>query len=131
MPEMMKIFGLLLVLALTHCNVSTTSNLHDAATTGNSLQIITLLDEGEDVDARKTGGFTPLHDAARNNQSGSIITLLDKGANIVARDREGDTALHWAARRGHSDTINILLDRGTHIEIRNSVEATHTPRLSG
>jgi len=44
MPEMMKIFGLLLVLALTHCNVSTTSNLHDATTTGNSLQIISLLD---------------------------------------------------------------------------------------
>lgn len=86
--------------------------LHLAAFDGNRTTATRLLDEGLDIDAVGTNGFTPLHVAAVNGRAGVVIVLLARGANIGARDIWGMTPLHQAAGEGKWKVLQILAVRG-------------------
>jgi ankyrin repeat protein len=77
--------------------------LHSAVA-GQHLEIARLLiDQGADVNARQSDGFTALHGAAQNGQIEMIQLLLAHGADTSARGEGGMTALDYASRAGHPD----------------------------
>lgn len=94
--------------------------LHLAAFEGDRNTTTRLLDEGFDIDAVGTNGFTPLHVAALNDRPGVVIVLLARGANTDARDVWGMTPLHQVAGEGKWKVLQILLVRGeAEIEARD------------
>jgi len=64
-----------------------------------------LLDQGADVNAKPTGGYTPLMAAALNGQKELVQLLIARGADPSAKDVSGRTAAGYAARlfRGPQD----------------------------
>jgi len=94
-----------------------------------------LIEQGSDIHATTTLGFTPLLFAAREGETEVAELLLDAGADVNTRalpeisqtytvDRSekekekiqkkdnGLSALHVATIRGHVDTAKLLLERG-------------------
>jgi ankyrin repeat protein len=75
--------------------------LHLAVSHGNPEIVAFLLEQGADIDARRTGGFTPLHDAARQGNEEMIKLLLEHMADINATTDDGQTPMELAIKSGH------------------------------
>jgi len=92
-----------------------------AAVVSNKLAIVDLvINNGAEVNAQNSKGWTALHYAAELSMKPVVKRLLDSGANIdePTRDHENKTALHLAA---DSRTLKLLLECG----------ARHIPDASG
>jgi ankyrin repeat protein len=72
--------------------------LHNAVRRGKKQEVLTLLDEGEDVNGRGKFGMTSLHVAAEKGIKPE--ELLAHGANANVRDNCARTPLHCAAGGG-------------------------------
>jgi len=73
-----------------------------------------LLDNGAEVNARKTNGLTPLHLAARNGDIETIKLLLAHNADINAAASDGGTPVDSATTRKHPDAAAFLKTAGGH-----------------
>ncbi|MBM4123601.1 MAG: ankyrin repeat domain-containing protein [Nitrospira sp.] len=87
--------------------------LIEVASDGDTKQVLELLEQGADVNAKsplvKT---TPLILAAWNNHVETVRVLLDRGADVNATDATGWTALHAAAFAGNTEIMQLLFKRG-------------------
>jgi len=88
--------------------------LIQAAQDGNLPAVQTLLEEGADVNAKDTYGFTALMTAAQKGHTEIVKLLLEKGADVNARNTSG-TALCAALRGGHTDIVKLLLEKGADV----------------
>lgn len=86
--------------------------LNVAAFFGLEKTVVTLLQEGHDINAKSSFGFSVLYMAAGTEHGNIVEILLKKGANFEARARNGSTALHRAAAAGREHSVRILLERG-------------------
>ena len=92
-------------------------------------EVISLLDQGVDIEIRDRSGQTPLHWAAGDNLNKEtprkektlevINLLLDRDADLEARDEDGNTPLHLAAADSTPEVVALLLDRDANIEALN------------
>ena len=73
-----------------------------------------LIEAGEDVNARAVLNRTPLHYA--NNSKEIVQILIDAGADVNARDTNQETPLHFAKTTGVAQT---LIDAGADVNARN------------
>ena len=92
--------------------------LHSAAFYGHIDVVRQLLEQGENIEARRSdNGSTPFHIAARRGHTEVVGLLLEMGANIEAMTTpHGQTPLDSAALKGHTDVVGLLLERGANIE---------------
>jgi ankyrin repeat protein len=104
--------------------------LMNAAYSGSSSVIITLLENGADINAKNSLGYTALMIAAYKGNLTSINTLLDKGAEINAVNKEVETALLLASNEGQADAVKVLLDRGANINVKDKRGRTAFIRAS-
>ena len=88
--------------------------LHTAAGEGNIAKVRSLLAQGESVDKKNMGGFTPLMYAVEN--ADMVRLLLEKGANPNYKTRDGVTALHLAVEAGAVEGVRALLEGGANPE---------------
>src|ERR1035441_3618873 len=92
--------------------------LHDAAYSGRTAAAKLLLDQGADINALASDGYTALFLAARRGHTEMIKLLLDRGASINAKSRDGWTALHVAVQEvahrwgSSTETIKLLIKNG-------------------
>ena len=115
-PIMRALFCLLLLRTL----LSAATELHEAAATGNSIQISALLKAGASVSATDDNKLTPLHLAAAEGHVEAVKLLLGVGASLDAQDVAEQTPLHLAASQGESFVdwlgdncpFNVTLARG-------------------
>lgn len=97
------------------------TNLFNAAATGDTVQIRTLLQGGADCNSRNGDGATLLMLAAGAGHLEVVKTLIELGADVKATDPLGWTALMKALHnhglnRGFPEIVSILIAAGAVIE---------------
>jgi ankyrin repeat protein len=75
-------------------------SLHLAANYGNLKNVEALVENGANVDAKNTEGFTPLHEAAKEGRKPVVEYLLSKKAKVDLVDANGYNAMDWAEQYG-------------------------------
>jgi ankyrin repeat protein len=89
-----------------------------AAAYGRTNIVLTLLEQGADVNAKGKDGSTALRLAAFQGHTDTVQALLGKGADVSAKDKDGYTALILAALQGHTDTVQALLEQGADVNAK-------------
>lgn len=101
--------------------------LSEAALSGNSLQVVTLLlHSGAKVNAEDdTFKSTALDQAVQHNTKAVVLLLLAHGANIAHKDLFGETALHLAVSNfGNAGVVSVLLAHGADVDARDGLGKT-------
>jgi ankyrin repeat protein len=81
----------------------------------NILTVMSLVDNGADINAKDEDGHTALIVAAKNGHTEIVNLLLNRGADINAKDKDGETALIKAAFNGHTEIVTTLIELGADI----------------
>lgn len=107
-------------------------SLHRAVESGSYQDLLNLLKQGINVNAKSTEGETPLFQAVelyasfselnvklpaeqREARRAIVFALIKAGADPNIVSREGRTPLFWAARCGDEEIIQELLDGGAYV----------------
>jgi ankyrin repeat protein len=86
--------------------------LADAAKSGDTQRVRTLLQGAPDVNAGSVDGTTALHWAAQRDDAEMVRMLLAAGADVHRSNRYGVRPLWLAAVNGSHDVVRLLLDAG-------------------
>lgn len=84
----------------------------DAAKSGNSAAVITLIQQKADVNVPEADGTTAVSWAVRQNDVELVDRLIRAGANVKTANRYGVTPLYLASLNGNPDVILKLLKAG-------------------
>jgi ankyrin repeat protein len=88
--------------------------LHVALNKGNTELMKKLLDNGADVNAKKSeDGNTGLHIAAEQGNKMIVDLLLKKNADVNLKNKKGDSAVNLALNKGRNDIAITLLQHMT------------------
>jgi ankyrin repeat protein len=82
-----------------------------------------LVEQGADIAAADTYGYTPLHTRA-SHWHGNLAILLELGADVHEVDRQDNTPLHKAAAVGNPANVLLLLEHGACVNAVNQREIT-------
>jgi cytohesin len=78
-----------------------------------SLQdLLQLIRQGIDINAKNLAGQTPLHYAIQLNNFDAAKNLIALGADVHSIDSNGNTPLHLAVIQGNVEIVNLLLGHG-------------------
>jgi ankyrin repeat protein len=83
-----------------------------AAADGDLETVKTLLEEGDDVNSRDNGRWSPLILAAQNGHLEVVKLLIKHRADINAENAYTETALCLAKSEGHREIVAILEQLG-------------------
>src|SRR6266550_2425108 len=100
------------------------AKLVDAAKARNTAEVLKLLGQGANENAKDKAGWTALLWAAFSGRTDIVRALLEKGANVNATDDSGKTPLMSAAFRGHTDTVRTLLEKGADVNAKSKAGRT-------
>lgn len=89
--------------------------LSAAAAFGAFECLVSLFDEGGNIEIVSQNGYSLVHWAACGGWNDIILFLAAKGLSLDAEDANGQTPLHLAAAHGHLSTINLLISHGANI----------------
>ena len=87
---------------------------------GNKKTVGELLEQdGIDVNAKNSDGYTALILASSNGRTEIVKMLLEKRADVNAKDKYNATALIKASSNGHTEIVAKLLDAGADVNAKN------------
>ena len=114
----------LILSALLHAAAPGAARIADAAMAQDAKAVLTLLKQGDDVNAAQGDGMTGLHWAAMHGDAALAATLLYAGGSVRATTRLGGyTPLHLASQTGTRAVIETLIERGADVNARASTGA--------
>lgn len=87
--------------------------LFSAVTAGDVELVVSLIEDGADVDARDHQQRTPLILAAIGNQVEVVRVLLENNADMTATDYQGWDAMTHAVKLDHEEVIFLLMEKAT------------------
>ena len=119
------VFDISVIYTLTE-SVDPPLSINEAAATGDTELVQSLLARGSDVDNVEHDAFiTPLHRAAQNGHEEIVKLLLAAGADVNAKEGwPGRTALHYAVENGHEGVAEILIREGAEVNAKNDIGQT-------
>lgn len=91
-----------------------------ACSSGDSEEVLKLLDRGADINYANVDGLTALHQACIDDNLEMVKFLVENGASINQPDNEGWIPLHAASSCGYIDIAEYLISRGAHVGAVNS-----------
>jgi ankyrin repeat protein len=91
--------------------------LHREVEKGKIKEVIKLIEEGADVNAKDDRDWRPLDHAAYKGHDKIAELLISQGANVNAHETERGTALHKAAEapftsKRHTAIVELLINKG-------------------
>lgn len=104
--------------------VASQNDLYAAATSGNTVKLVTILSKRLWVDFYTVDGQSALIKAAGAAQNASIKILLSKGADVNLSDAKGNTALHELAgslNEQNTEVLTTLMEAGAKLEVKNDL----------
>lgn len=87
-------------------------SLLDAARTGDSAPLLSLIDQGAPVDLRDGSGNSPLMLAAYHGHAELVRELAARGADVDLLNDRGQSPLAGAAFKGYTAVAEVLLEAG-------------------
>ncbi|XP_057179878.1 protein phosphatase 1 regulatory subunit 12A isoform X2 [Triplophysa rosa] len=91
-----------------------------ACSSGDTEEVLRLLDRGADIDYANVDGLTALHQACIDDNVDMVTFLVEHGACINQPDNEGWIPLHAAASCGYLDIAEYLISQGGQVGVVNS-----------
>lgn len=91
-----------------------------ACSSGDTEEVLRLLDRGADINYANVDGLTALHQACIDDNVDMVTFLVENGANINQPDNEGWIPLHAAASCGYLDIAEYLIGQGANVGVVNS-----------
>lgn len=91
-----------------------------AARVGDLKAITSMLELGNDVNAKDEAGRTALHIAATSGQTEVLLALLEAGADPGLESNRHGSALAAAARAGQGEVVVALLENGENSEVQKA-----------
>ena len=98
--------------------------LHWAALYGFEVEAKWLIEQGANVNAKRSDGSTPLFLAASFGHEAVARVLIANDADVNTRNPYGYTPLFAAALDGHESVAELLIAHGADIEQRDEMGAT-------
>jgi uncharacterized protein YraI len=95
------------------------SVLLDAASSGETDIVKSLLDNGANIEVKNDAGATPLIFASAKGQKDVVKLLVERGANVNARTITGITPLIAGASAGNQEIVKLLLERGADVSAKD------------
>ncbi|XP_070569475.1 receptor-interacting serine/threonine-protein kinase 4-like [Ptychodera flava] len=95
------------------------SDILIAAVNKDLSTVMSLIQQGEDVNAATEDGYTALHIAAAAGDLDMVKCVVEGGIDKDAGEKLKWTALHLASWNGHLNVVNYLIDAGADKEARN------------
>jgi ankyrin repeat protein len=94
--------------------------LHKAIRDSNRNDIISLIDNGSNVDEINDEGLSPLHTATLMENKGIVALLIVAGANVdIKSPVTENTPLHIASSLGNDALVEIFLNEGANFNSSN------------
>lgn len=87
------------------------SNLYEASVKGDSARVISIIDQGADIDKKGGYGITPLMAAVKEGRTNVVRVLLAKGAKPDLKDNFGKSALWYAFASDRFEIFKIILEK--------------------
>uniref|UniRef100_A0ABM5GFJ3 Protein phosphatase 1 regulatory subunit n=1 Tax=Pogona vitticeps TaxID=103695 RepID=A0ABM5GFJ3_9SAUR len=91
-----------------------------ACSSGDTEEVLRLLERGADINYANVDGLTALHQACIDDNIDMVKFLVENGASINQPDNEGWIPLHAAASCGYLDIAEYLISQGAHVGAVNS-----------
>ncbi|XP_075713121.1 protein phosphatase 1 regulatory subunit 12A isoform X3 [Rhinoderma darwinii] len=91
-----------------------------ACSSGDSEEVLKLLDRGADINYANVDGLTALHQACIDDNLEMVKFLVENGASINQPDNEGWIPLHAASSCGYIDIAEYLISHGASVGAVNS-----------
>ncbi|XP_022527207.1 protein phosphatase 1 regulatory subunit 12A isoform X3 [Astyanax mexicanus] len=91
-----------------------------ACSSGDTEEVLRLLDRGADINYANVDGLTALHQACIDDNVDMVTFLVEHGACINQPDNEGWIPLHAAASCGYMDIAEYLISQGASVGVVNS-----------
>ncbi|KAM6436169.1 protein phosphatase 1 regulatory subunit 12A isoform 2-T2 [Liasis olivaceus] len=91
-----------------------------ACSSGDTEEVLRLLERGADINYANVDGFAALHQACIDDNIDMVKFLVENGASINQPDNEGWIPLHAAASCGYLDIAEYLISQGAHVGAVNS-----------
>uniref|UniRef100_A0A8D0GQS4 Protein phosphatase 1 regulatory subunit n=1 Tax=Sphenodon punctatus TaxID=8508 RepID=A0A8D0GQS4_SPHPU len=91
-----------------------------ACSSGDTDEVLRLLERGADINYANVDGLTALHQACIDDNVDMVKFLVENGANINQPDNEGWIPLHAASSCGYLDIAEYLISHGAHVGAVNS-----------
>ncbi|XP_047516437.1 ankyrin-2-like isoform X6 [Pieris napi] len=90
-----------------------------AARAGQIDKIISLLEQGVDINVSNANGLNAIHLASKDGHVEVVKELLQRGASIDAATKKGNTALHIASLAGQEAVVRLLVQNGAQVNIQS------------
>ncbi|XP_058273097.1 protein phosphatase 1 regulatory subunit 12A isoform X3 [Hemibagrus wyckioides] len=91
-----------------------------ACSSGDTEEVLRLLERGADINYANVDGLTALHQACIDDNVDMVTFLVEHGACINQPDNEGWIPLHAAASCGYLDIAEYLISEGANVGVVNS-----------
>nr|XP_057932847.1 protein phosphatase 1 regulatory subunit 12A isoform X3 [Doryrhamphus excisus]XP_057932848.1 protein phosphatase 1 regulatory subunit 12A isoform X3 [Doryrhamphus excisus] len=91
-----------------------------ACSSGDTEEVLRMLDRGADINYANVDGLTALHQACIDDNVDMVTFLVAHGASINQPDNEGWIPLHAAASCGYLDIAEYLISQGASVGVVNS-----------
>jgi ankyrin repeat protein len=88
------------------------SPLHYACASKNLVQVLTLLEQGVDINSRDVYGETALHLATQNNSTDIAEALIHRKASVDILNDTRNSPIHVAAQHNFDSLVQMLLKAG-------------------
>ncbi|KAL4660221.1 protein phosphatase 1 regulatory subunit 12A isoform X6 [Arapaima gigas] len=91
-----------------------------ACSSGDTEEVLRMLERGADIDCANVDGLTALHQACIDDNVDMVTFLVEHGACVNQPDNEGWIPLHAAASCGYLDIAEYLISQGANVGMVNS-----------